>query len=141
MARGPSPKGRKQQALKKLVAREVAKTWHRNPAGHNWLARHVERQNRRCAYCGIPMFLPPERGKPADRRATLDHVVPLTRGGADSEENTVAACEACNLAKADMTAHAFRTSAFCIARQAYAATVPAHKAAPIIVKIRKRPRT
>lgn len=148
MARGlktsPPSKGRIQQTLNKLVAREVAKIQkERNPAGRNWLVRHVKRQNGRCAYCGIPMLLPPLRGrKPADRRATLDHIVPLVRGGADSEANTVAACLACNNAKGgDMTAQAFRLSAFCIARKAFAATVPERKAAPIIVKVRKRPRT
>ncbi len=142
MARGPSPpsKGRIQQTLKQRVARAVARTIVRNPAGHIWLVRHVERQNGRCAYCGIPLFLPPERGKD-DRRATLDHVVPLVRGGADSEANTVAACDACNGAKGNMTAQAFRMSAFCLARQAFAATVPERKTAPVIVKVRKRPRT
>jgi 5-methylcytosine-specific restriction endonuclease McrA len=144
MARISSPpsKGRKQQALQKLVAREIARTVTRNPAGHIWLARHVERQNGRCAYCGIPVFLPPKHGK-EDRRATLDHVVPLVRGGADSEANTVAACLACNNAKGGaMTAQAFRMSAFCIARKAFAATVPERKTAkPVIVKVRKRPRT
>ena len=85
------------------------------------------------------MFLSPRRGK-ADRRATLDHVVPLARGGPDSEANTVAACVACNTAKADISAQIYRFSAFCIARKAYAATVPERQAKPIIVTIRKPPR-
>ena len=146
MARGtiPPSKGRVQQSLKQQVARAVARTIVRNPAGHIWLARHVERQNGRCAYCGIPIFLPPERGKD-DRRATLDHVVPLVRGGADSEANTVAACLACNNAKGgDMTAQAFRLSEFCIARKAFAATVPMvperKPVKPLTVIIRKRRR-
>ena len=82
------------------------------------------------------MFLSPRRGK-ADRRATLDHVVPLARGGPDSEANTVAACEACNGAKADISAQLYRLSAFCIARKAYAATVPERKTTPLIVTLRK----
>jgi hypothetical protein len=89
------------------------------------------------------MLLPPLRGrKPKNRRATLDHVLPLVRGGADSEANTVAACLACNAAKGgDMTALAFRLSAFCIARKALAATVPGCKPAkPLVVIVSKRPR-
>ena len=136
MARTPPSKGRIQQTLKQQAAREIARNRTRNPARHNWLVRHMERQAGRCAYCGIPMFMSPGRGK-ADRRATLDHVVPLTRGGADSEANTVAACEACNAAKADISAQLYRLSAFCIARKAYAATIPERKAAPIIVTVRK----
>jgi len=125
--------------------RRIAKLRGRNRAGPVWLARHFERQNGRCAYCGIPMLLPPFRiKKPADRRATLDHIVPLVRGGADSEANTVAACDACNGAKGNMTALAFRLSAFCIERKALAATVPEPKAAkpvkPLVVIVRKRPR-
>jgi 5-methylcytosine-specific restriction endonuclease McrA len=142
MARCPNPpsKGRIQQTLKQQAARALAKMRTRNPGHPNWLVRHVERQNGRCAYCGIPVFLPPGRGK-ADRRATLDHVVPLARGGPDSEANTVAACEACNAAKADMSAQAFRLSAFYIARKAYAATVPERKAVTLTVTVRKRRRT
>ena len=135
----PPSKGRIQQRLKQQAERQFKKMQGRNPAGHIWLARHFERQNGRCAYCGIPMLLPSLRGKkkPANRRATLDHVVPLVRGGADSEANTVAACVACNTAKADISAQIYRFSAFCIARKAYAATIPERKAAPIIVTVRK----
>ena len=141
--RSPPRKVRVRETLMQQAERQVAKLRGRNRAGPIWLARHFERQNGRCAYCGIPMLLPPLRGrKPRDRQATLDHVLPLVRGGADSEANTVAACLACNAAKGgDMTALAFRLSAFCIARQALAAKVPGRKVlTPVIVTVRKRPR-
>ena len=142
MARGlkttPPGKGRIQQSLKQQAAREIARMRTRNLGHPNWLVRHMEHQNGRCAYCGIPIFLPTDRGK-ADRRATLDHVLPLARNGADSEANTVAACAACNAAKADMSAQAFRLSAFCIARKAYAATVPERKAVTITARKRRQP--
>ena len=143
--KSPPRKVRVRETLKQQAERRIAKLRGRNRAGPVWLARHFERQNGRCAYCGIPMLLPPHRAKPRDRRATLDHIVPLVRGGADSEANTVAACLACNNAKGgDMTAQAFRLSAFCIARKAFAATVPEPKPAkpmkPVIVEVRKRPR-
>jgi 5-methylcytosine-specific restriction endonuclease McrA len=141
--KSPPRRPRVRETLKQQAERQFAKMRGRNRAGPIWLARHFERQNGRCAYCGIPMLLPPLRGrKTRDRRATLDHVLPLMRGGADSEANTVAACDACNGAKGNMTALAFRMSAFCIARQAFAATVPEPKPKkPVIVEVRKRPRT
>ena len=143
--KSPPRKVRVRETLKQQAERRIAKLRGRNRAGPVWLARNFERQNGRCAYCGIPMLLPPFRiKKPADRRATLDHIVPLVRGGADSEANTVAACDACNGAKGNMTALAFRLSAFCIARKAFAATVPEPKAAkpmkPLVVIVRKRRR-
>jgi hypothetical protein len=140
----PPSKAKLLRKAKRFIAAEIANMWTRNPAGHDWLVRHVERQNGRCAYCGIPMFMPPKYKPPKrdkdGRRATLDHVVPLARGGADSEENTVAACEACNTEKAVMPALAFRMSAFCVARKAFAAKVPAHVERTVVVKVRKRPR-
>lgn len=132
-------KGRIQQTLKKQLVAKAARVTHpvRNkPAERDWLVRHVERQNGRCAYCGIRMFLPPVRGK-AGRRATLDHVVPLARNGRDTEENTVAACDACNAAKADMSAQLFRLSPFCVARKAYAATVPERPTLTVTVRRRR----
>lgn len=101
-----------------------------------WLDRHMERQNGRCAYCGIPMFLRSNRGKP-ERRATLDHVVPRARRGADSEGNTVAACAACNAAKADIPAQVFRNSAFVAERKAYAATFSPRPPRLLVVKLRR----
>jgi hypothetical protein len=144
----PSTKGRVGQKLIKTVAieaaravREAKRAAHSNPARHGWLVRHMERQNGRCAYCGIPMFLSPHRGK-ADCRATLDHVVPLARSGPDSEANTVAACQACNTAKGDLSAQLFRHHPFCIARKKYAAALPP-VGPPVkltVVTVRKRRR-
>ena len=48
---------------------------------------------RRCVYCAAPLEY---------ERATLDHVHPLAKGGADAPGNVVAACPACNRLKADM---------------------------------------
>lgn len=49
-----------------------------------------------CAYCG---------GKLTRRTATLDHVVPKSKGGHATRENQVAACLRCNGMKADGSAH------------------------------------
>ncbi|MEU0932323.1 MULTISPECIES: HNH endonuclease [unclassified Embleya] len=56
-----------------------------------WSRRGVLlRDNRRCAYCG-------------GRATTVDHVLPRSRGGADSWLNTVAACGNDNQRKAART--------------------------------------
>jgi 5-methylcytosine-specific restriction endonuclease McrA len=136
----PPSKGRLQQKLKTQITHALEPSRDRplNPDHRAWLERHMERQNGRCAYCGIPMLLKPRRSKEADRQATLDHVIPLARYGRDSEGNTVAACAACNSAKAITTAAAFRMSEFLKARKAYAATVPEHVRKPLVVEVRKR---
>jgi len=38
---------------------------------------------------------------------TLDHIVPLSKGGCDKRSNHAAACAPCNQAKADMDAREF----------------------------------
>ncbi|MFE2773761.1 HNH endonuclease [Microbacterium resistens] len=50
----------------------------------------LRRDAHRCGYCG----------KPA---ATIDHILPRSRGGADSWENLVACCLRCNNVKSDRT--------------------------------------
>lgn len=56
-----------------------------------WSRRGVlVRDQHRCAYCGR-------------RATTVDHVVPRSRGGADSWMNTVASCAEDNHRKADRT--------------------------------------
>ncbi|MEN8135746.1 MAG: HNH endonuclease [Thermodesulfobacteriota bacterium] len=47
----------------------------------------------RCYYCGI-------QTQPA--KLTMDHVVPLTRGGISSKNNLVACCKECNTKKKTM---------------------------------------
>lgn len=51
----------------------------------------LKRDNNCCQYCGSSQDL------------TIDHVVPRSRGGRDSWQNLVAACNECNLQKGDRT--------------------------------------
>ena len=53
-------------------------------------------QNKPCAYCG----------QPAD---TLDHILPLVRGGTNYEGNLVPACRSCNSSKSARTIIEWRT--------------------------------
>lgn len=52
----------------------------------------LRRDGHRCQYCGR-----------ADLTLTIDHVVPVSRGGEDSWENMVCACVRCNNRKGDRT--------------------------------------
>jgi 5-methylcytosine-specific restriction endonuclease McrA len=60
----------------------------------------------RCHYCGQDGLVPelPDNATKANLRrlATLDHVVPRSKGGAEMDErNVVVACHPCNQRKAD----------------------------------------
>jgi len=56
-----------------------------------WTRRGLfQRDGHRCAYCG-------------DRGITVDHLLPVSRGGRSTWMNTVAACIRCNQRKADRT--------------------------------------
>ncbi len=54
------------------------------------------RDRNRCQYCGRVF---------AQHELNLDHVVPLSRGGASTWENVVCACIACNGRKGSRTPH------------------------------------
>lgn len=54
------------------------------------------RQNRSCAYCPAPA-------------TTIDHVLPLVRGGTNHEGNLAPCCKSCNSSKAGWTVIEWRT--------------------------------
>jgi hypothetical protein len=66
-----------------------------------WRGELFRLQKGLCAYCRHFM-----RGS-AGRTPTLDHVIPLSKGGADSRDNVVAACEPCNVRKDSMDGDTF----------------------------------
>lgn len=53
-----------------------------------------KRDNYTCQYCSVDL---------TTRTATLDHIIPQSKGGKDSWENTVACCETCNRKKGNRT--------------------------------------
>ena len=53
---------------------------------------------QRCVYCASPLDA---------HTATLDHVLPLARGGAHDAENVVVACGPCNRLKGDLLPQEF----------------------------------
>jgi len=48
-----------------------------------------QRDDNTCQYCG------------SQKRLTIDHVIPKSRGGQDTWENMVVACSSCNIKKAN----------------------------------------
>jgi 5-methylcytosine-specific restriction endonuclease McrA len=72
----------------------------------HWSRRGVlERDRYTCAYCGIR-----PGGKQSGHiltkgRFTIDHVIPVSRGGKNTWVNTVCACQVCNQRKSNRTPH------------------------------------
>lgn len=92
---------------------EICKAIHRNrnskksvvgsftPA--EWLGKLEEFHNC-CAYCGSPTI------DILESALTIDHIVPLSRGGSNFIDNIVPACSRCNFEKHTMTAEEFLES-------------------------------
>lgn len=53
------------------------------------------RQNGRCYYCDLPMWLHGHAGPP-HLRCTAEHLTAQSQGGRDDQSNIVAACWHCN---------------------------------------------
>jgi len=50
-----------------------------------------------CTYCGCPMDLTSD-----DHQVSVDHVVPLSRGGTNNLDNLVLCCRHCNIEKGNL---------------------------------------
>ena len=60
--------------------------------------RLFEKQNSQCIYCGADI---------SEGRHTIEHLVPLSRGGSNAIENVALACRSCNARKGDKTVAEF----------------------------------
>lgn len=60
----------------------------------------IRYSQKNCHYCNTKL---------QRRLKTIDHKIPLTRGGTNDEENLVMSCLPCNLKKSWMTESEFRT--------------------------------
>lgn len=69
-----------------------------NPGLRRQHRRELRRLDGRCAYCG--------RVCP-EKKATLDHIIPFGRGGANTVGNLALACDRCNYAKENLTAEEY----------------------------------
>jgi len=70
--------------------------------------RMMTMQGGQCFYCEKPMRRDVRARHPD--RATIEHRVPVSRGGSDRDGNVVAACRACNTRKGERSEEAFRQS-------------------------------
>lgn len=61
----------------------------------------LKRQNSRCYFCGCKLTSIPH----LPNSQTVDHIVPLSRGGSNSPDNLVLACAHCNFSKHDKLPH------------------------------------
>lgn len=67
---------------------------------HNRISRLIDAQNGRCAICGRRMTgFGARRTDRDDRAATVDHVIPLIKGGPDRIGNMLAVHRSCNTKK------------------------------------------
>ncbi|MGO3210314.1 HNH endonuclease [Brachybacterium sp. AOP42-C2-15] len=85
------------------LTRELSGAWvegaGQRSIGFSYRAIH-ERDRWTCAYCGRPVSKsPPCEGL----LATVDHILPVSRGGPSSWTNLVSACKECKNRKADRT--------------------------------------
>jgi 5-methylcytosine-specific restriction endonuclease McrA len=67
----------------------------------SWLRKRIQLQGGQCNLCNRRMVPLGDLAAGNPARPTLDHVIPLSKGGADCWLNTQAACWACNQAKGD----------------------------------------
>ena len=63
----------------------------------------------KCIYCNKEVFFYQERPntKLPHNMATIDHIIPKSKGGTDKKSNLVCACIECNHASSDMDYFAF----------------------------------
>jgi hypothetical protein len=67
--------------------------WRAFKLGREFFVCLCEAQNWRCCYCGV-------RTNELDTSpATIEHVIPKSKGGLDHPENMVMACKVCNVAR------------------------------------------
>jgi len=66
-------------------------------------------QRWRCAYCCRQMTRDATKARPG-WAATLDHDLPISRGGTNARNNVVAACERCNGEKGATTGAEYRAT-------------------------------
>lgn len=67
---------------------------------HSILRKHFKKQKGLCRYCNEQMTL---GGEDQPLKASIDHVVPQSRGGTWSPLNLVAVCQRCNGTKGNLT--------------------------------------
>ncbi len=71
--------------------------------------RIYELQDKKCLYCGIPMINDKALATKEVPFYTIDHYIPITKGGGNNAENIVLACGVCNSRKNNKLPEEFKT--------------------------------
>lgn len=80
------------EAVSRLEARyqEIKGKRHRTQVSYSQRERIIERDKNRCRYCGVRVN---------KYTRVIDHVIPWSRGGRNTDDNLVVACVKCNTRK------------------------------------------
>lgn len=62
-----------------------------------------KRDNCQCVYCGFTVDKRPAFGTHSSATLSIDHLVPVSKGGKNTKENLVTACTVCNMIKSNKT--------------------------------------
>ena len=79
-------------AQKKGVIKMREQTTERIRFDHRDKKEILQKSGGRCAHCGKPL---------THKNATIDHVIPISKGGTNENDNLVALCHECNYKKGD----------------------------------------
>lgn len=65
--------------------------------------RICKRDDYTCKYCNVRLWVKQKSSAyiKLHRKLTIDHVIPLSKGGTWKDDNLVAACKDCNVKKGD----------------------------------------
>lgn len=85
--RANTPKGRLYSLNRFHQRRSLIKKGDVTP---KWI-KQLRQTQTHCAYCGCKFT--------ADLRSTIDHVIPISKGGTHTKDNIVLACQSCNSSK------------------------------------------
>jgi 5-methylcytosine-specific restriction protein A len=73
----------------------------RNVGEAKWVFH--QRNGEQCWYCGERVYFDEESSPERGKIATIDHKIPISKGGVNIRGNKVTACAHCNQEKGDMT--------------------------------------
>ena len=103
------------------MEQRIVKNWLTSERKRRKIPWLIARYGDECFYCGVTFT---ETGK---RARTLDHMIPLSRGGTNHKINLVLCCSRCNGLKGDQTVEEFAEQA--ASRRAVIAAEEARKQA------------
>lgn len=92
-----SPAGRAKIARDRVKRRAATRSITATLTAQEW-GQILDHHNHKCVYCGA-----------TEKRLTMDHLMPISRGGEHTKDNVVPACANCNSRKHDKTPEEFRS--------------------------------